>query len=629
MLIKGFVACLLVVFSLVSYSVYAEMIPIKDPDVRTIYWRTTYRANPDYSYEETHDIAIKVLNKRAIQRIKSRSISYSASIETVDIIDAHTLKANGASVPVPPDNYQVRTNAGRGDDAPVFSDRASIRTVFPELEVGDTLVFKYKRSVKEPMFPGYFTAGQALSPSMAADEVVFDLFVPDTFNGLHQTRQMQERIEHRDGISHYRWSWKNTNPVRDSRQDYSVIDLEANPGFSYSTFSSYQAIAQAYGRRASPKAKVTPRVEALAKKIIGSEQDKKEQARLAYEWVATKISYAGNCVGVGAVVPHDLSFVLDNHMGDCKDHATLLEALLNSLGIDSEQALVNSGSVYSLPSIPAVNSVNHVINYLPQWDLFVDSTSSTTPFGMLPESVEGKPVLLVKNFIKGKKTPVAEPGSHYQHLQADLTISEEGAISGTVKIDLKGAPAVIARSGWRDTSKDAEEQWLDELFTNNGRIGHASIEKDDPRPLEKSFHYTMTFDQKEFLLSDSAGAFAVYSPIPSYQSVADMIYVAEQIEEVPVKCSSGKSEETLVYRFPANFRILDYPKSKVIDGKFLHYEASYGLADNVLTVRRLIEDQTPGPVCTPELMAAQKTTLQKISRHLRSQIVYKPLWEDE
>lgn len=66
------------------------------------------------------------------------------------------------------------------------------------------------------------------------------------------------------------------------------------------------------------------------------------EARALYDWVATHITYAGNCIGIGAVVPRDLPFVLDNRMGDCKDHATLLQALLAARGIKSTQALVNA-----------------------------------------------------------------------------------------------------------------------------------------------------------------------------------------------------------------------------------------------------------------------------------------------
>ncbi len=614
---------------LVNVGANAEWIPIEDQEYRILYYRVTYTAHEDFTHDEIHTAATKVLNKRAIRNLKERTVSYSTSVEKIDIIDAYNIKADGKRIDAPKDNYQVRTNKGRGEDGPVFSDRASITTVFPEVEVGDTLVFTYKRTTTEPMFPKYFTAARTFPKSVAYDEVTIDLTVPASFDGLHQTRELTEQITKGKDTTHYHWTWQNKNPMRDTRKDYSVWDMESTPGFTYSTFDSYKAIAEAYAARALPKVVVSQQISELADKIVGDEKDKKEQARLLYEWVATKITYSGNCVGVGAVVPHDLSFILDNHMGDCKDHATLLQALLAAKDIKSEQALINSGNVFELPKIPVINSVNHVINYLPEWNLFVDSTDPDTPFGMLPSPVEGKPVLLVENFVDGMKTPVSGPNTHMQQLNADIEILPDGSASGRVEVKLHGAPAVIARSGWRNISKDDEDQWLKDLFTQNGKIGSAAMEKDNPEPLRDRFNYSMTFEQKEFVLTDSAGGFPVYSPTPSYFSAYELVWVPEQIEEQPIACSSGKSEETYVYRFPQNFKILDVPKDKIIDGEHIHYEAHYTLSDNVLTVVRVMEDTTPGPICSPELIASQKTTLQKISRNLRAQIVYKPLLEDE
>ncbi len=234
------------------------------------------------------------------------------------------------------------------------------------------------------------------------------------------------------------WSYTNPKPIQTERRDFSVYDPAKESGFAFSTFKTYADIAAAYGERALPKAAVTERINKLAGEIVKDKTAPREQARALYEWVALNITYAGNCIGIGAVVPRDLSFILDNKMGDCKDHATLLQALLAARGIKSTQALVNAGSMYRLPKIPTVFNVNHVINYLPTFDLYVDSTSDSTPFGMLPYSDQDKPTLLVEGFKDGTKTPVPPIGSNKQHIKSTFKIAPDGTVSGSIEVSQHG-----------------------------------------------------------------------------------------------------------------------------------------------------------------------------------------------
>lgn len=122
------------------------------------------------------------------------------------------------------------------------------------------------------------------------------------------------------------------------------------------------------------------------------------------------------------MVPRDTAFVLENKIGDCKDYATLMQALMAARGIKSEQALINSGYSYKLPKVPLVMAVNHVINYVPSLNLFFDATATQMPFGILSPSVAGKPVLLVDNYVEGKMTPNFPPDFNTQSGFANMKI---------------------------------------------------------------------------------------------------------------------------------------------------------------------------------------------------------------
>lgn len=161
------------------------------------------------------------------------------------------------------------------------------------------------------------------------------------------------------------------------------------------------------------------------------------------------------------------------------------------------------------------------------------------------------------------------------------------------------------------------------MFSSQAKIGSGSIKKDDPKPLLSEFSYSFEFNRPEFILSEGAGGFYVvpiaYSPFPVY-SFLD--YSNEEIQGHDIACDNGYSFERLEYEFPENIRILATPDDFSIAENYLTYKASYNLEGNRLSVMREVKDETPGNVCKPALINAQRETIIKIAKNLKSQVVY-------
>lgn len=593
-------------------------------DSRFTHYYATYRINADASHVETHDWATKVLQARAVEGLKSQSISYSTSIQQVEILHAYTLKADGRRIDAPKTNYQLEVNGGRDKDAPVFSDIATLTVVFPEVAVGDTVEFAYRLTQTEPMFPGHFSVMNAFSKLSAFDDVKVTVDAPSSLWAQHEARQMTETRSEKDGRVTLQWTFQNTQPIKSKRRDWTVYEVEKDPGYAFSTFKSYAEIAEAYGARARSKAAVTEQVQKLADEIAKDRKTPRDQARALYDWVATNITYAGNCIGVGAVVPHDIPFILDNRMGDCKDHATLLQALLAARGIDSTQALVNAGGIYRLPRIPVVSSVNHVINYLPGLKLFADSTSQTTPFGMLPVSDIGKPVLLVDGPMDGARTPVPPLGSNRQHMKTTVTIGADGTAQGEIDISLNGVFAENARASLRHMPADRLDEVVENVFRGMGYIGNGKAHLDDPKALLDNYHYKVNFAVKEWIPLPGPGAFYIYPLFSTEAPVQRYLAAATEAEEnVDTVCWSGTSVEEYTYRFPRNLKIVSVPDDMKIANDFLSYRATYRLKGNTLTVKRSIDDRTPGNICTPAMASAYKKFAMQAARNVKAQVIYK------
>jgi transglutaminase-like putative cysteine protease len=588
------------------------------------YYYTTYYLNQDASHIETHNWAKKVLKENAVARAKQASITYSTSIQKAEVLEAYTRKADGRRIDSPKSNFQVEVNSGQEKDAPVFSDMTTLTVVFPDVAVGDTVVFSYKITQTEPMFPKQFSIIETYPKTLAYDDVRVTVDMPSSLWAQYDTREMKVAVSEKEGRKIIEGTFSNKQPVKSKRGDYSVYDVEKEPGFAFSTFKSYAEIAEAYGARARSKAMVTERVQKLADEIAKDKKTPREKAKSLYEWVAINISYAGNCIGVGAVVPHDIAFILDNKVGDCKDHATLLQALLTAKGIPSTQALINAGSGYQLPKIPTALMVNHVINYIPSLNQYVDSTSDVTPFGMLPFSISDKPVLLVDGFKEGVKTPILPIDANRQHMKTIVTINSDGSITGDVEVVLKGSFAVSSRALLRHLPKDQEDELVKNVFKAQGHIGNGKFDKEDPTALLDTYKYRVKFNMKEFVQRPGAGAFNINPLFFSVAPIRNFLTPALESEEtVDVACSSGTSVEEYVYHFPKNMKILSVPENMGITDKFLSYRATYRLKGDTLTVVRTIDDKTHGNVCSPSALSGYKKFASTVLQNSKAQVLYK------
>lgn len=594
--------------------------------VRMDRYAIRYVINADGSYTETREKAMTVLKEQAVAQVKTTYVSYSTSIQKADILEAYTRKPDGRRIDVPKSNFQVESNTGKDKDMPAFSDWTTMTIIFPEVQAGDTLVLNYRLTALEPMFPNHFSTVETFPRNRQYDDVRIAIDAPAALEARYDARQMKEVLNtEKDGRRLLEWHFENRQPVRSKREDYSVYDLEKEPGLTYSTFRSHAEIARIYGARAKAKAVVTDRIRKLADDIVKDGKPPRETAKALYDWVATNISYAGNCIGLGAVVPRDMDFVLDNRMGDCKDHATLLEALLAAKGIASTQALVNSGSSYRLLKIPVVSMVNHVINYIPSLDLYVDSTSDSTPFGMLPFSDMDKPVLLVDGYRDGLKTPALPVGTNHQTMKTVINIQPDGSIKGEVEVALKGIYAADARARMRDMTKETQAELVKTMFKRMGYIGSGVLEKEDPKELLDTYKYRATMEVKDFFQIPGAGAFPIkpyfYNQAPIYSFIADSLQPDE--EPVEFACSNGRSVEEYTFVFPRTMKILSVPEDMKVSHGFLTYEATYKRKGNSLLVRRVLDDRTRGNVCSPKVGEEYHAFAKKVWPNLKAQVVYK------
>jgi transglutaminase-like putative cysteine protease len=619
--LAGLVVALM--FSMIVPSGYAaeSKAPPFSGDTKYVWYRSHYEVNADGTDVETHEWALKVLDKQGISDATQGSVDYSGSLQDAEITSAYTLKADGRRINVPAANFQEEINKGKGEASPMFSDIRTKTAAFPDVAVGDTVVMSYKIVQKEAMFPGNFSVTEAFSKFEAYDSVEVSISAPAKLKLYVYQRGVSggEIARSKDARCNWRWTYRNEEVA--APEAGAVSPLDNGPIVVASTFKDYGAVAAAFNARAASKAAVTPAIKSLADELTRNAHNTQEQAKAIYDWVAVNIQYAGDDVGVGPVVPHQAGLVLTNRMGDCKDHSILMQALLAAKGIASSPVLINAGNAYSLPPVASADVFNHMINYIPALNQYADSTSRYTPFGAIPFDDADKPVVVTVGFTEIRHTPPSTYKDNTIRLTTVIKIDSAGAAKGATKIEETGFLADQARAQLASIDPNMEERVVQRLLGVNGFTGTGTLIKDDPNVLTIGYSYGSTYDLTDAYIMPGPAALTVKSPFAG-SALESYVKGANEPHTMNFQCYGADWQQEFSISLPHTVKVLAIPHNVVLSGKDLSYRAQYKLKGHLVTAVRHLVDRTPGNVCTPTQAAATKVFARGIQRDLQAQVLY-------
>jgi hypothetical protein len=584
-------------------------------------YHSIYHVNSDGTYIATHEILVKVLTEEGLKAANQAGFSYSESLEEAVVLSAYTLKKDGRRIDAPPLNIQERTAVAGG--GPMFSDIKSKVIIFPDIAVDDRVGYSYKLIQKTPLFPGHFSLTEVFTKFAVYDDVRVEVSVPTNSLRLQVfVKGVQGgRVSDKDGRMQWVWTYQNTEIA--TPEVGSVNPIDYGPQIIVSSFQDYGAIGAAYDERAKPKAEVTDKIRKLADNLTEGVTAQREQARILYTWVAQNIRYAGNCIGIGSVVPHDAEMVLANRLGDCKDHTALLQALLAAKNIESIAVLVNSGSSFELPQVPSLGVLNHVISYLPSLDLYVDSSSEVTPFGLLPMSVSGKPVVHSANFAGIRRTPPTDYKANISRMKMVLKIQEDGSADGETQNEETGILAGGIKTAMAYIQPNMEDIVVRSILAGSGYTGTGSLIRTESRELTDRYTYGLKYHLKNAMNLPGPGAIHLAPILPS----GIPIQAAIQDLNLPERtlnfgCFGGIATEEYTLHLPKNIKIITLPKDVHLSSSKVSYDSTYRRNDNTVSAIRKLEERIPGNLCTPDDDKEFRPLGRAILKDLKAQIIY-------
>jgi Domain of Unknown Function with PDB structure (DUF3857)/Transglutaminase-like superfamily len=435
-------------------------------------------------------------------------------------------------------------------------------------------------------------------------------------------------------LEHQRWRWE--------RNDTPGIDLDrvllrpselslagrmtvhyAGPSIPFATTGSWQSIGEWYQVLAKDRLVATPEIAAKASELTVGKTDFYDKTEAIAEFVQKDVRYFVIEMGIGGYQPHFAGDIFRNRYGDCKDKATLLSAMLSTVGIHSALVMVDHrrGVVdaeapsivgdhmiaaieipkgYNSPKLRSVITAKTGRQYL-----IFDPTWDKTAFGQLEHNLQGGyGVLMEGHDSQVIQFPVLSPELNTIRRTASFQLQPDGDLTGTVTEKRFGDLSERRRSLY--ITGDAKEQsdYLDHLLGRDFTtftVSAFKVQNADALNKDLTTSYSLTADR----FGKTMGPLLMVRPrvLGSDELEAD-----RKERHVPINLGETMQEQDdYSITLPAGYAVDEIPDPVKLDLGFASYESSSNVKDNVLHYTRTY---TVREVTLP---ADRYTDVQKLS----------------
>ena len=409
-----------------------------------------------------------------------------------------------------------------------------------------------------------------------------------------------------------RWALKDTPTVDMARVPMhpSAASLEgrmtvhyAGPGLPLATDGTWSSIGEWYDRLSHDRLAATPDIAAKATELTAGKSDFYDKAEAIGEYVQKDVRYFDVEVGIGGFQPHFANDIFHNKYGDCKDKATLVSAMLSTVGIHAALMMVDHRRGVVDPDAPSIVGLDHMITAIEipkdyQSDklrsvvtartgkryLIFDPTWEKTPFGQLEHNLQGGYGLLMEGHDSQViALPVLKPGLNTISRSAHFQLSAEGDLTGTVTERRFGDISETSREVYATADEKKQQAYMDEaLKADFTAFSVKDVKLENVHSLNKDLSTTFTVDAEHF--GKNMGTLLMIRP---RVLGSEELYADHKKREVPIDL-----KETMVANdeyeidLPPGYAVDEMPDPVSIDLGFAAYASSTQVKGNSLHYTR-------------------------------------------
>jgi hypothetical protein len=448
----------------------------------------------------------------------------------------------------------------------------------------------------------------------------FTLTMPEGFT--HTTTWAHHAPDPGIDLEHRNWRWEANDVHAVDLQDVTLAPATmalaarmtlhyAGPGLKEPQEGSWKGIGQWYDTLAHDRLQPSPEIAAKAAELSAGKKDFYDKVEPVAEFAQQKVRYVEIKLGVGGYQPHSAADTFRSKYGDCKDKATLLSAMLASIGVhsalvivDTERGVIDAEAPsivgnhailaieipagYTSPKLRSVVTAKTGKRYL-----IFDPTWDKTPFGQLESNLQGSyGILMEGDQSQVIALPVLSPELNRMQRAAKFELSDKGELKGSVTDTRFGDLAERRRMVFtQDDAKDQQkflDRTLREDFTS---VRVTDIAVENAASLNKDLKTSFALDASSFattmgpLMMVRPRVFGSYAPEVDRKSrdvPADLQETMKGNDDFEIVLPAGYKVDELPDPVHVDVGFASYDSKTEVTGRTLHYSRTYTVREVVV-----------------------------------------------
>ena len=474
----------------------AKLKPLAGEDVEVLADLSVVKVFANGLSSRTRQLILRAHSARGVDSARVQSVQYSPDRQMVKVERARIYRKDGSVLESKSEGERNLSEPWYG----LYYDLRARVVGFSQLEPGDVLELITRTDDSgSNFFADYFGDFSYLQSTQARRVSDYVLLGPPG-RTFYASATPLKGLVHTEGRSKDGGSWRRWT----ARDVPKLVPEPSMPGYSemlayvhVSTYRTWDDVGRFYWGLVKDQLRVTDDVRAAAQEAVKGIPQGEEAARIraVYHFVVSRTRYVGLEFGINSFKPYPVETILARRFGDCKDKASLMHAMLESLGIDSRLTLLRMKRLGGIEEAPASLAVfNHAILYVPAHHLFLDGTAEFHGSGELPGDDRGAEVLVVEPAGGSKffRTPDATPADNFDETRISARLRPDGSAAVEVKASARGAWTAELRRVFEPADERqarAQEQLAHAAFPN---VKVTAVSVSDPHDIEKPFETQIT-----------------------------------------------------------------------------------------------------------------------------------------